>query len=326
MKCPQPSFLGYFGDETELRYLGRKAYDRYLTKSYGENTYFKIRYEVPCLKCINCKIEHKADWGTLCTCEMKFHEQNSFITLTYAKMPPRGSLQKEHIQKFWKRLRKHLNPNRTPKSQRKLIKYFAAGEYGENSTLRPHYHAIIFGWTPELGEPHGKNKHGQILYRSPELEKIWTHGYVTVGEATFDSATYVASYLTKRIDGSIAKDHYERMDPDTGEIYEIDPERGYCSQKIGISWIEKNYKDVIHDGMIVIKKGEEYIQRPIPRKFKKWLQENHPESYLQLRNRNTALGNAKNDKMIDRGEGPLQQAILNHRVRELTHSKKEDIL
>lgn len=314
MKCPQPSFLGTFGDEKELRYLGRKAYDRYITKNYGENTYFKIRYEVPCLKCINCKIEHKADWGTLCTCEMKFHEQNSFVTLTYAKMPKDSSLQKTDLQKFWKKLRKYLVND--------PIKYFASGEYGPTSTIRPHYHGIIFGWMPKLGEPHSVNKHGQTVYQSPELAKIWGHGYVTVGEATFDSATYVASYLTKRIDGSIAKDHYTRVNYETGETWEVDPERGFCSQNIGIRWLEKNYQDVIHDGQIVLKKGENYIQRPIPRKFKKWLQEHMPNEYEKLRDRNVTLGNIKNDRQIDKGEGPLIQALNNHCVRELTHAIK----
>ena len=42
------------------------------------------------------------------------------------------------VQKFLKRLRK---------AYRGKLRYFVAGEYGEQ-TARPHYHMILYGWQP----------------------------------------------------------------------------------------------------------------------------------------------------------------------------------
>jgi hypothetical protein len=51
-------------------------------------------------------------------------------------MPLDGSVHKEHLQKFLKLLRFHLNGRK--------IRYYAVGEYG-SQTFRPHYHLIIYG-------------------------------------------------------------------------------------------------------------------------------------------------------------------------------------
>ena len=57
------------------------------------------------------------------------------------------------------------------------------------------------------------------MYRSPRLEKLWTLGNCEIGELTFESAAYVARYIMKKINGPMAKEHYKRYDPTTGEIY-----------------------------------------------------------------------------------------------------------
>lgn len=75
------------------------------------------------------------------------------------------------------------------------VRYFACGEYG-GSTSRPHYHAIIFGWRPsDLKYFYTSGK--DPLYLSRELERLWGHGFVTVGDLSLTSAKYVAKYLQK---------------------------------------------------------------------------------------------------------------------------------
>ena len=94
--------------------------------------------EVPCGKCIGCRIAKRKEWSLRMLHELTYHPQSSFVTLTYDDyhLPPCCSLKKRHLQLFLKRLRKNLGERR--------IKYFACGEYG-GQTMRPHYHAILFG-------------------------------------------------------------------------------------------------------------------------------------------------------------------------------------
>ena len=96
------------------------------------------KMEVPCGKCIECRIHQRKEWSLRLLHEMAYHERSVFLTLTYSdeNLPDDLSISKRHLQLFLKRLRKQ--------SGRKGIKYFATGEYGE-STQRPHYHAIVFG-------------------------------------------------------------------------------------------------------------------------------------------------------------------------------------
>ena len=65
-----------------------------------------------------------------------------FVTLTYCDdaLPEKGSLVREDVKKYCKRLRKYMLTHHNRK-----IKYMAVGEYGENGTERPHYHLIILG-------------------------------------------------------------------------------------------------------------------------------------------------------------------------------------
>ena len=126
---------------------------------------------VPCGRCTGCRLKYAAQWAMRCMHESQLHSRNSFITLTYnnENLPADKSINKEEMQKFFKRLRKKLGNN--------SIRYFACGEYGDK-TSRPHYHAIIFGEDFSNDRTvHTKSKTGDLLYRSKNLEKIWTKGH-----------------------------------------------------------------------------------------------------------------------------------------------------
>lgn len=96
---------------------------------------------------------------------------------------------KKDLQNFFKRLRKKL--------KNKTIKYYACGEYGD-STLRPHYHAIIIGWKPSLESLYYINKD---VVQSRELQRLWKFGFNTVGSVTKESIQYVAGYIRKKLSG-----------------------------------------------------------------------------------------------------------------------------
>lgn len=165
--------------------------------------------------------------------EASLHEANSFVSLTYAKAPV--GLVPRDLELFWKRLRRHLSPLR--------ISYFACGEYGE-LTRRPHYHACIFGWWPSDAVRHGSGG-GNPLYRSATLEELWGHGHCPFGTVTFESAQYVAGYISKKILGPAAEAFYqaEVLDPETGELLmkPIVPEfcRASRNPAIGLRWLDQ---------------------------------------------------------------------------------------
>ena len=194
---------------------------------------------IPCGQCVGCRLERSRQWAVRCVHEASLHEDNCFITLTYnnESLPEDGSLNKKHFQDFMKRLRK--------KYKNKKIRYYHCGEYGDKN-FRPHYHAIIFGLQFDDQKLFTVNN-GEKLYTSEKLEKLWPFGFSTIGTVTFESAAYVARYVMKKVNGKNAKNHYERVDSNTGEIYSLVPEYNTMSRRPGIAagWFDK-YKDDVY--------------------------------------------------------------------------------
>lgn len=192
--------------------------------------------EVPCRVCMACRLNYTKEWAIRVCNEASCHGDNCFVTLTYDDkfLPSDMSLHKEELQKFFKRLRKHLVD--------KKIRYFACGEYGsDDNTHRPHFHANIFGWWPQDAY-FWKMSEGNPLYRSPTLEKLWPFGYSTVGQVTFKSARYVASYIVKQHRGD-DKDYYKKNG--------INPEFVVMSNGIGRQFVDDNIEQLKGLGHIV---------------------------------------------------------------------------
>lgn len=148
--------------------------------------------QIPCGKCLACRVSHANDWATRCVLESKLYKNNSFITLTYndENLPKNQSVNVRDLQLFFKKLRKKLGETK--------IRYFACGEYG-SKTLRPHYHIGLYNYKPADEKIFKFNKKRDIVYTSKEIEKIWGKGFATVGELTLESAAYIARYTQKKI-------------------------------------------------------------------------------------------------------------------------------
>ncbi|UPW41568.1 replication initiator protein [Peromfec virus RodF8_54] len=145
---------------------------------------------VKCGKCLECQRQKSFEWALRIMDECSVYENNCFITLTYNNdnLPLNGCVSVREEQLFMKRLRKFLQPLK--------IRYFVSGEYGRKH-LRPHYHFIIFNWKPNdlvFFKKEGNNN----LYRSSIIERLWTKGFSSVGEVTFDTALYCAKYMQKQ--------------------------------------------------------------------------------------------------------------------------------
>lgn len=192
---------------------------------------------VPCGQCIGCRLDRSRQWAMRCVNEAQLHDSSCFITLTYDNehLPDDGSLNLEDITKFLKRLRFAIQPRK--------FRYFQCGEYGELLS-RPHHHAIIFGfdfpdrWLFSVRD-------GVRLYRSPLLERLWPFGFSTIGDVTFESCAYVARYVTKKITGERAEDHYQGRKP---EFITMSRRPG-----IGHDWCERFVSDVYPRDLMVIR-------------------------------------------------------------------------
>lgn len=201
---------------------------------------------LPCGRCIGCRLEHSRQWSVRIMHEASLYDVSSFVTLTYddAKCPPRSGLVYEDFQLFMKRVRKKFGPTR----------FFMCGEYGEEND-RPHFHAGLFG-VGFLADRYywRKSKSGFPLFRSPTLEELWPHGNSEFGDLTLESAAYMARYTFKKLDGDY-KSKYNRIDVDTGEVYQVPQEFARMSLKpgIGANWLDKFTSDVYPRGYVVYK-------------------------------------------------------------------------
>ncbi len=184
-----------------------------------------------------------------------------------------------------KKLRKNID---------KEIRFYGCGEYGQlcatcgkNETLcwksgcnkfkeqtvigRPHYHACIFNYDFPDKVFWRYSKDGSILYRSEKLEEIWEKGFSTIGEVTFKSAGYIARYISKKITGKPAKNHYK------GRL----PEFQLMSRMPGLGrpWIEKYFNDVYPKDFFTIE-GKRH--KP-PRYYDSYLDKRDPDLLIKIK-------------------------------------------
>ena len=171
MSCYKPLIRLYNPDDREQS--GRVySLARFSQLSGKQLKYEDLMYNpkvmlIPCGQCMGCRIRQREDWTTRIELEARDYPKDQvwFITLTYDDDHVPGMIMKtgeimrkvqytwkpgeklpssvqillyEDIQKFLKRLRK---------AYRGKLRYFVAGEYGEQ-TARPHYHMILYGWEP----------------------------------------------------------------------------------------------------------------------------------------------------------------------------------
>ena len=215
------------------------------------------------------------------------HPRNCFVTLTYndQHLPENNCLRYRDFQLFLKRLRKHFANRLSREGKRpatdttKLIRFYMAGEYGDRLG-RPHYHACLFGVDFDDKIYLRTTPAGGKIYRSPTLEKLWTLGFSSVAELTYEAAAYVARYVMKKITGQKKETHYTKVNTTTGEIYKQIPEFNKMSTRpgIGSTWLKRYTADVYPHGVLIIKGRK---TKP-PRYYDKIHEREHPLDHEQL--------------------------------------------
>lgn len=199
--------------------------------------------EVPCRKCLACRIAHSKEWAIRLQHEGGYWERKSFVTFTYSddKLPPGGSLVKADLQKAMKRLRWDW---------KEKLKYFAVGDYGDLMG-RPHFHVILFGMDDEDHQLHPRIKY---LAEKGPLVDAWGMGNVYIGNVTAASIRYVTDYVFKAFNGEKAKEVYGNKLPPFKLV----------SKGMGLSWVNQN-QQYLQDNIIKLTvRGK---NNPIPRYY-----------------------------------------------------------
>lgn len=216
--------------------------------------------DVPCGKCMACRINHSRDWSLRAMHELDAWDKACFITLTYDDkhlFSYEGSrfatLVQQHLVTFIKRLRRKLEPRK--------IKYYACGEYGENNTRRPHYHLIVYGLGVDeccIDRKTGQSKAGVLLPCWSDENGVM--GLIHVGTATWDSIRYVGQYIEKKYLGNQAKKVY-------GEIMRIEAPFQMSSNGFGLGFALEN-RAQLQQNLCTTLKGK---KRKLPRYYVKKL-------------------------------------------------------
>jgi len=243
--------------------------------------------EVACGQCLGCRVDHRIMWAIRIIHESYVHldnHGNSWITLTYRDpsectdeqfkngqyIPADYSLRPSDVSKFIRALRKQNMDDK--------IRYFYCGEYGDENQ-RPHYHMCLFNHSFK-DQQLFKDEEGLYTYTSPSLEKLWPHGFSTVAELNFETASYTAGYAAKKITGKKAIEHYLRCD-EHGEAYWLLPEfiRMSTGRKkpcgLGADFYEKFKKDIFPSDETPVP-GHGVVQL-VPRYYEEILAKENPE-------------------------------------------------
>lgn len=221
--------------------------------------------QIPCGKCIGCRIDYSRSWADRMTYHSFGKEENSyFLTLTYddsnielldhSPVYDLYALNFDHMSEFIKTLRN--------KFRDVSIDYYYSGEYGDQ-LFRPHFHCIcynlplddlVFWKLDDLGAP---------VYTSDTIDRIWHKGFVSISNFAWLNAAYTASYVEKKRDGR-AQIEYTAVG--------LTPEGCRMSRRPGIAYdyYIDNYKDIwLNNGLSVSRDVNSSGKLGIPRYFRK---------------------------------------------------------
>lgn len=266
-------------------------------------------HQVPCGKCFNCKRRRASSWSVRLMKEYERSTSGYFITLTYdtryVPITKKGfmSLNKKHLQTFFKRLRQWHGKNHTS------IKYYAVGEYG-GKTFRPHYHIIIFNANIEFIEKSWSECVNKKLALHRPLGEIH---YGTLTEA---SVGYTLKYISKakRIPLHANDDRipeFSLMSKGLGS--------NYLTEKM-VKWHKNNPEERI---FVPLKDGK---KAPMPRYFKQKIYDESEKERIAFHwKKQSDLSNAKLVEVHGDNLQSFKEQIYYNGQRKLADIKTEKL-
>jgi len=197
--------------------------------------------------------------------ELHTHETSQYVIFIYDNehLLDNVSFSVQDWQQFYARFRKAKG----------LVRFYQCGEYGldfqNGNPERPHYYVILFGLDLADKKPSRLNRHGDQLYESATLNDIWGNGFAQVGDVTFESARYVASYVNKKLTGELA-DQYGVRKPPFATM-------SRCSG-IGAKFFEKYIDDLFNTDHCIV----DGRKLPVPKYYDKLLEASDPERWAHI--------------------------------------------
>lgn len=255
------------------------------------------REVVPCGQCMECRLKRSRETAMRCVHEASLHGKlNSVVTLTYApeSLPKGGSIQPEHASTFVKDLRAREDYAAEIQGRPvRRFKTYGCAEYGEKGG-RPHYHICLFGYDFDDKKPYAPGVEG--YYDSELLTEVWGRGQTQVMDLTFESAAYVARYITKKLTGPSAQEYGDRL-----------PERTVCVTRKGLGkeWY-REWREEIYTGDQVFRNTKDGRRIPMspPKYYDKQYEIDNPQKYLQIQKQR----NQQKQKYLDK----IQKEINNN--------------
>lgn len=331
MTCYHPikAFIVEDNDGDKKYHFASNDTDRIVYKGQAISKHILL----PCGKCIGCQCDKSRDWANRIMLELMYHEKACFLTLTYnedyiphneyndyaaGEVKLSNTLRKEQLQKFFKRLRKHIAPVK--------IRYFACGEYGKKS-LRPHYHVIVFGYDFPDKYVFNVTKDGYVQYRSDLLELIWTDpvtheslGHSMICEVNWNTAAYVSRYCLKKSD-RIHNIYYQ--------TFNVEPEFLTMSRRPGIGrqYYDEHKDEVYINQEIFLSNNKGGFKTRPPKYFDRLYESEHPEEMKEMKERRMEIAQRNLDqKMLQTNLSlhdylEVEEAYFRERIRSLKREK-----
>lgn len=245
-----------------------------ILSSNPKEGYTDQKLELPCGKCLHCRINRTREWAIRASHEAALHpaDQNHFVLLTYdnENLPANGGVNKTHVKKFLDRIRADCawQGKNSPRT-------FGCAEYG-SKTSRPHYHINIFGLQLD-DKIYLKNLKQNKLFTSQYLTKKWQLGAVTLSPFSHLTAQYTAKYIIKALWAADTQ-----VGGNQGEAREQLPPESRCATSthpgLGAAFLDRYAESIVSLGACEI----DGALAPIPSYYKKLLQKNHPNLYKKL--------------------------------------------
>lgn len=176
----------------------------YLVKKKGTDLY----YSVACGRCMNCRVDKRNLWTDRCKYELAKYQCGAFVTLTYDDTHllknrvispvdgiPRSTLDYSDFQHFMSTLRHKLEKVPESPGIQHHFKFLCVGEYGIQSTQRPHFHALFFGL--------------DYVACRKIFKQCWSSGFIKVLPILRGGISYVLKYLDKYETGELRKQHFD---------------------------------------------------------------------------------------------------------------------
>lgn len=303
-------------DVLRENFSGKKSLDINYRTDYKSDLNEFI--QIPCGKCIGCRIDYKRSWADRLTYHSLGKEKNSyFITLTYDDDHISNldyslnydlySLNFDDMTDFIKKLRNKFRDVE--------IDYFYSGEYGDSS-FRPHFHLIVFNLPLDDLEFWKIDNQGAPIYTSELIHKLWNKGICSVSNFAWLNAAYTAGYVEKKRDGRALSEY---------TAVGLTPEGCRMSRRPGIAYdyYMQHYPELWkNNGLSVSRLVNSSGKLGIPRYFRKLATDKGIgfDEFKEWESKTNDLSNLLNPLNIDNSSFDL------NRVREFLKFQEANIL